>query len=351
MRTGRSRTALWCCLVVAALALSACFSGPEPKPKPTVAGPDWLSVTTTKDLPDVIIERVTYRSGDLTIQGQICRPTVLGRHPVLISNHGGFGGIPDKDDPNGLCATSARSGWVVAESSYRGEDDSDGKIEVCLGEVDDVLAMIGIVRKQPYADSRRVAMLGLSHGGCVTSRAVEKGADVDLAVDVAGPSNWITLMRSVKRSLSGPPTRPVLQQIQKNMVVTIEKAVGGTVAQYPKRYAKRSPDPKKIAQWDKPFLIMQGAADTIVPVQQSCDLALQIGGFDAYRFDTSGGVVSEPPPGCKGLAWKDGPTPVDTFDADRYLMVYDDVDHYLTAATGTQVMTDFLKFLESKLPQ
>lgn len=344
---------MWCCLVVVALILSGCFSSGSPKqPKPTGEGPGWLSVQRTKDLPDIIMEQVTYKSGDLVIEGQICRPTVSGRHPVLISNHGGFGGIPDKDDPNGFCAASARSGWVVAESSYRGEDGSDGHVEVCLGEVDDVLAMIAVVRKQPYVEANRFAMFGVSHGGCVTSRAVEKDADVDVAVEISGPASWTTLMRSVKKSLTGPRTRPVLQQIQENLVKTVEKAVGGTVAKYPGRYAKRSPDPKKIARWDKPFLIMHGAADTIVPVQQSCALAREIGGFQAYRFDTSGNVVHEPPPGCEDLPWSDGPSPAGTFEADRYLLVYDDVNHFLVATTGfNRVMTDFLKFLTSKLPK
>jgi alpha-beta hydrolase superfamily lysophospholipase len=238
----------------------------------------------------------------------------------------------------------------VAESSYRGEDGSDGEVEVCLGEVDDVLAMTEVVRKQPYAESDRVAMLGVSHGGCVTSRAVEKGADVDLAATIAGPADWKTLMRSVKGSLKDGPTRPVLQQIKKNLVTKVEEAIGGTAAQYPKRYAERSPDPKKIAEWDKPFIILHGVADTIVPVQQACALADQAGGFEAYRLDTSGGVVSQPPAGCGELSWNDGPSPVDTFEADRYLMVYDDVDHFLVASTG-QVMGNFLTFLESKLPR
>ena len=352
MRTGRTRTALWGCVAVAALTLSGCFSGPSPKPKPTVTGPDWLSVRTTKELPDITIERVAYRSGDLTIQGQICRPTVDGRHPVLIFNHGGFGGIGDRDDPNGFCASFAKTGWVVAESSYRGEDGSDGRVEVCLGEVDDVLAMIGVVRGQSYADPTRVAMIGLSHGGCVTSKALERGADVDLAVDVAGPSDWSSLIRSVKRSIRAPETNPVLRNIQQSMVSTVEKAVGGSVSRYPRRYAKRSPDPEKLARWGKPLLIMHGAADSIVPVAQSCELAAEIGNFQPYRFDTSGVVVSEPPPGCKGITWQDGPSPIDTFKADRYLLTYDDVDHFLVPDSGfVQMTTAFTKFLEIKLPR
>ena len=350
MRSHRTRLSIWCCLLVALVTMSGCFSDPSTPSKKAPDGPGWVTVKTTKELPDVIIERVSYRSGDLTIQGQVCRPTVSGRHPVLISNHGGFSGVPDMDDPNGLCANSARSGWVVAESSYRGEDGSDGEVEVCLGEADDVLAMLDVVRRQPYAESDRVAMLGVSHGGCVTAKAVAKGADVDLAATIAGPADWNTLMRSVKGSMNSTPTRPVLRQIKKNLVVKVEEAVGGTVPQYPKRYAERSPDPKKIAEWDKPFIILHGVADTIVPVQQACGLANKIGGFEAYRLDTSGGVVSEPPPGCEELAWKDAPSPVDTFEADRYLLVYDDVDHFLVASSG-QVMGDFLKFLETKLPR
>jgi poly(3-hydroxybutyrate) depolymerase len=351
MRTIGRRLATWCCLLVALLMMSGCFSDPPTPSKKPTGGPDWQSVKTTKDLPDVTIERVTYRSGNLTVQGQICRPTVSGRHPVLISNHGGFAGILGLDDPNGFCATSARSGWVVAESSYRGEDGSDGDVEVCLGEVDDVMAMIDVVRQQPYVDSERVAMLGVSHGGCVTSRAVERGADVDLVAMIAGPADWKSLMRAVKRSMKAPSTTPLLQQILEGLVDSIEKAVGGTVEQYPKRYAERSPDAEKLAQWDKPFLIMHGAADTIVPVQQSCTLARKIGGFRAFRLDTSGGVVPASPPGCEDLTWNEAPSPVGTFKDDRYLMVFDDVDHFLVANNGlSQMTTAFFQFLEAKLP-
>jgi hypothetical protein len=95
---------------------------------------------------------------------------------------------------------------------------------------------------------------------------------------------------------------------------------------------------------------MHGVADTIVPVQQACALAIKTGGFEAYRFDSSGSVVTDPPPGCEDLSWNDAPSPVDTFEADRYFMVYDDVDHFLVASSG-QVMRDFLRFLESKLPR
>jgi dienelactone hydrolase len=348
MRTERTRIAMWCCLLVAVLAASGCQSTP-PKPPDR---PDWLSAQTTLDLRDVVMERVTYRSGDLTIFGQVCRPADPGPHPVLIFNHGGFGGLPDWEDPNGFCAQATKSGWAVAESSYRGEDGSGGDIEVCLGEVDDVLAMLDVMRAQSYADPDRIAMFGVSHGGCVTSRAVERGADVDVAVDVAGPANWGPLIKTVDRAAKAPSTNQTLKQIYRNTVDMVEKAVGGTPDQFPERYAERSPDPEKIARWDKPFLIMHGGADTIVPVQQSCALASKAGDFRAHRIDTQGGVVPQAPPGCEELTWNDAPggSTVD-FAADRYLLVYDQVDHFLVDNNGlTQMTKDLFRFLEAKLP-
>jgi dipeptidyl aminopeptidase/acylaminoacyl peptidase len=307
---------------------------------------------TTKDLADVVIERVTYKSGDLTIVGQVCRPASRGRHPVLISNHGGFGGLRDWDEPNGPCATAAKEGWVVAESSYRGEDGSGGRVEVCLGEVDDVLAMLDVVRRQVYADPQRVAMIGLSHGGCITAKAVERGADVDVAVDIAGPTDWNTLMPAMKRSATNPSTSPALRSIHQRLVDTIEDAVGGTSDQYPQRYADRSPDAEEIARSNTPFLLVHGGADTIVPVQQSCALADKIGDVEAYRLNASGEVASRPPAACEALTWNGPPSPVGTFNGDRYLLTYDGVDHFLVANDGLkQMMSSSLTFIEAKLSQ
>jgi dipeptidyl aminopeptidase/acylaminoacyl peptidase len=348
MRTGRPQTVIWFCLLATALALSGCFSGPSKAPAPE---PDWLSAETTKELPGVVIEKVTYKSGDLIIVGQVCRPAGDGPYPVIISNHGGFEGLPDWDDPNGFCVAAAKAGWALAESSYRGEDGSGGRVEVCLGEVDDVLAMLDVVRTQSYADPQRIAMIGVSHGGCITLRAVERGADVDLAIDIAGPTDWNSLMPALKRSAKDGSASPEMQRINQGLADGVEKAVGGSSVKYPDRYASRSPNAAKIAQWDKPLLIMHGGADTIVPVQQSCAFADEIGDVKAYRLDASGDVDSQPPAGCKELTWNGPPTPVGTFNADRYLLTYDGVDHFLAANNGLGRMTsDFLEFIEAKLP-
>ena len=111
MRTARTRLPTWGCLLLALMVMSGCVSEPS---KPPPKGPDWVSVETTTKLPDIVIEKVTYKSGDLDIHGQVCRPAADGQHPVLISNHGGFAGLADWDDTKGFCATAARAGWVAS---------------------------------------------------------------------------------------------------------------------------------------------------------------------------------------------------------------------------------------------
>lgn len=335
--------------VLLLLTMTGCSLGEGGKPtKAPGAPPEWVSVETTRETADIVIEKVSYMSGKLKIIGQICRPKDARRHPVLISNHGGFGGLPDWNDAEGFCAQTARSGWVLAESSYRGEDGSDGHIEVCLGEVDDVLALVDIVGKQSYADPNRMAMMGISHGGCITSRAVEKGVDVELVVVVAGPSNWANLWRELHQRRSVSKTGP--GTVYDGLLTTIEGSLGGTPTQHPEQYASRSPDSMRIARWDKPFLILHGGADSIVPLKQSCELARMVGDFRSYRFDASGDVLNKAPDGCEELVWNDPPSPTRTFNAERYLLAYDGVGHFLHGSGLGRMTTDLLRFLEAKLP-
>lgn len=174
--------------------------------------------------------------GGKKIYGLICAPTSGGPYPVVIYNHGGtdrgdidLGGTDKGDgggitgvvtasgwtsqpsaDPDGLgqCLDWAKRGWVFATSSYRGEQVyiksaspefltpskpwvSDGNVELCDGEVTDVLALADLVvnhpssitigstsEKVPINVNGKVLMYGYSHGGCITYRAVEQGAPV-----------------------------------------------------------------------------------------------------------------------------------------------------------------------------
>ena len=67
---------------------------------------------------------------------------------------------------------------------------SDGGLELCLGEVDDVLNLLSAVTALPNANANQVLMWGHSLGSCVTERAVERGATVQVAVSLDGPTDF-----------------------------------------------------------------------------------------------------------------------------------------------------------------
>jgi hypothetical protein len=175
--------------------------------------------------------------GGKTIYGLICEPAdgpIPGPYPIVIYNHGGFNYGPAADigsfdgtvnqdgsastnntdtaDALKLCVDWAKRGWIVALSTYRAESvtitshdpaiaggiwnaDATGEIregEYCLGEVTDVLALTDLLVHHASSiavgafaawvplnpDVGKVLMVGYSHGGCITYRAVEQGAPV-----------------------------------------------------------------------------------------------------------------------------------------------------------------------------
>ncbi|HWA88796.1 MAG TPA: hypothetical protein VG889_02090 [Rhizomicrobium sp.] len=184
--------------------------------------------------------------GDKKIYGLICAPATAGSYPVVIYNHGGTdrgdvdtggmdlgnggglsgnvtasgwtsqpfvatplapGGIAIFPDSLGQCVDWAKRGWIFATSAYRGEQvritsaspsfpavskTSGGLVELCSGEVTDVLALADLLANhasaikvggtgQPVTLSTngKMLMYGYSHGGCITYRAVEQGAPVN----------------------------------------------------------------------------------------------------------------------------------------------------------------------------
>jgi dipeptidyl aminopeptidase/acylaminoacyl peptidase len=139
---------------------------------------------------------VTYRSGDLTISGVLLVPTGKGPFPGIVLNHGYI-------DPayyvtgQGLAREQdwlARAGFAVLHTDYRGHADSDPAPdldrEARLGYTEDSINAVRALRREPYVDPDRMAMLGRSMGGGVTLNAlVAKPGLVDAAVIYASVSS------------------------------------------------------------------------------------------------------------------------------------------------------------------
>lgn len=336
-------------LGVAAILFVLAACGDRPTAPPT-GGIGWESLTVRSSSGAVIVEDVTYRSGSLLIGGRICRPNRGGANAALIWNHGGFVGIADGDDD--ICDSLARLGYAVLMSSYRGQDGADGSVEACLGEVDDVLAMAEIARQQHYVNSQRMVMAGASHGGCVTLRAVQRGAPVHAAVAIAAPSDWAALYHEYADSaLVGAPAR---RSIYEALRSDIEQAFGGTPGQQPAAYTSRSPANfgSAIGAWNRPLLLVHGTLDDYVFAVQSCLMAAAIGGVTAMFVQANGSVSSQSPEACDAapLQWSGGPRPGPQWPNTRYLLVYQGVGHEFEGTAGAMAVNDAVSFLLAKTP-
>jgi dienelactone hydrolase len=317
------------------LMLVGCSGAEAPARPPAVGGP-WESVEVTTDSPTVIVEKVSYRSGGLKIWGQVCRPKAKGPHKALLYAHGGFSGIADGLGlawNSGTCLTLAEEGWVVIAPSYRGEDGSEGQIEICHGEVDDLLEMARIGFAQPYVDRARTVVFGGSHGGCITLRALQRGLKVQVAVDLFGPTDWASVYRYwVKLYGEDDPTLGL-----------VRTAVGGTPEEVPEAYAKRSPiaAARALEGYGGDLLVLHGAQDELVPVEDSCRLVAAAGGFESYH-------VGPPPPACD-LTWaKDLPS--ETWRGKRQAVIFDGAGHGLTVPIGDAMLGTAFAYVNAKVP-
>jgi dipeptidyl aminopeptidase/acylaminoacyl peptidase len=139
---------------------------------------------------------VTYRSDDVTVSGVLIRPEGEGPFPAVVLNHG-YIEPPIYVTGQGLAREQdalARAGFVVLHTDYRGHAASDPvepvDRETRLGYTRDAVNAVEALKKLPYVDDERLAMLGRSMGGGVTMNAlVTQPGLVDAAVVYASVSS------------------------------------------------------------------------------------------------------------------------------------------------------------------
>jgi len=341
---------------LALCAIAACGddeggSASDAAPQSDGAGPfDWESVEEISNQDGVIVERVTYRSDGLLIHGQVCRPSRAGAHRVVVFNHGGFDGLAgDPVYQMGNCEMTASQLGVWIGSDFRGEGDSEGAIEMCQGEVDDVLAMIDVALRQEYADPDRVVMMGGSNGGCITLRALQRGAPVHAAADIFGPTDLAAAHAFwLEQIEAGAPMADFIAEV----VDIVETATGGTPDQVPEAYRMRSPLlfiedlPAGI-----PLLALHGVDDPLIPVTQGCALA-EAAGLESYHLDENQQEVATAPAACEeaDLTWIETARPSGIWPGSRYFVAYDLLGHDADGPEGAAMLADLITFMAAKTP-
>jgi dipeptidyl aminopeptidase/acylaminoacyl peptidase len=198
------------------------------------------------------------------------KPKGDGPFPVVVMLHGGgvskqatYGFKQTTPTPAFLAAS-----WAIVSIDYR---PTDVPLKVPAGAVvfpalptiewNDTVAAIDAVRRLPYIDGQRVAVIGGSHGGYVMARVASR-TDLRCAI-VCAPAilDLIELSKAIDRNVD-------MVQVIKNKVAEGEQKYGApmaVIAKHPAAYGYESPL-TEAAKVRCPILIINGQNDRASPV-------------------------------------------------------------------------------------
>jgi len=175
-----------------------------------------------------------YPSGKLRIEAYVFKPEGAGPFPVVIYNHGSRAGHEREERPFAFVGELlTRSGYVVVVPERRGYGKSDGAtfsetvgedrgprfVTRVQEETDDMLAAVEFVRTLPYADTKRMAVMGWSFGGIVSVFGTSRSTVFRAAIDQAGAAlTWdhSPAMQAALQEAAGKIRIPLLGMVAKN---------------------------------------------------------------------------------------------------------------------------------------
>ncbi|GAA4346201.1 S9 family peptidase [Kangiella taiwanensis] len=135
----------------------------------------------------------------------VYKPAKKGKHPVIISIHGGPEGQYRPNFSSTVQLWVKQVGAAVIAPNVRGSSGY-GKEYVALDNgfnredsVKDIGALLDWIKTQPDLDEERVAVIGGSYGGyMVLASAVHYSDRLKAAIDIVGISNFVTFLKNTQ---------------------------------------------------------------------------------------------------------------------------------------------------------
>jgi len=215
----------------------------------------------------MIRERISLIVDDLRIVSEICLPKADGEkpYPTLCLCHGIPGRVKDPTDQGYrlLAERFCMEGFAVLIFNFRGAGESDGNFDI-LGWTRDLAAVTNFLFNQPWADKRRISLMGFSGGAAVSVYEAANNPRICSLVICVCPSEF--------GFTSEPERVNAFISQAKTIGIIRDQKYPPSVEEWVKGFGKVSP----IKLIDKispiPMLIIHGTKDDTVPISHAWKL-------------------------------------------------------------------------------
>src|SRR5882762_4464312 len=132
-------------------------------------------------------KQVTFRSGELTLEGLLASRESEAPAAVVCHPHPMYGGSMFNNVVDAILAAMWQLGYSTLRFNFRGVGASEGEHDGGRGEVDDAAAAMAYLLSQPSVLKNGAVMAGYSFGAMVAVAAGYEHAEVSRIVAVALP--------------------------------------------------------------------------------------------------------------------------------------------------------------------
>ncbi len=227
------------------------------------------------------VEEVSFRSGDVTLQGTVLTPEANGKRPAVVLVHGA--GPGQRDENRAVAEALVNEGLVAFIYDKR----TQGYSAAPIGErsyallAQDAVAAVEMLQQRSDVNPDQVGLWGLSEGGWVAPLAATQSEDVSFVMTIAGggvgpaeQSAWATEGALRRSGVTSEGALRALVARTYSFLVSAELFPEGRF------------DPTAVLeQIDQPILGLWGALDRIMPRGTSARAmmqALERGGNQHY---------------------------------------------------------------------